>query len=319
MALYLITGGAGFIGSHIAQALVARGERVRVLDNLSSGKLSNLAPHDVGAIGSGATIELLEGEVFDQKAVEEACVGVQGVFHQAALVSVPRSVERPDLSHQINVQGTFEVLEAARQSGVQSLVFASSAAIYGADPELPKREGMPPEPLSPYGGDKLVGETMLAVYGRSYGIRTVALRYFNVFGPKQDDNSPYSGVIAIFAKAALEQRAIQIHGDGKQTRDFIFVEDVVRANLLAMGAEVEPGRVFNVGGGQARSIAELQRLIGQEAGFTEPPEHLPGRDGDLKHSLASIERIQTELGFQPEVGFEEGLGRTLDWSRTQLG
>ena len=319
MALFLISGGAGFIGSHIAQALVARGDRVRVLDNLSSGRLSNLEPHRVGTIGSGAPIELIEGEVFDPAVVAKACAGVRGVFHQAALVSVPRSVEHPELSFQINVDGTFQLLEAARQAGVERFVLASSAAIYGADPSLPKREEMSPAPLSPYGGDKLIGETMLAVYGRSYGLKTVSLRYFNVYGPKQADDSPYSGVIAIFAKAALEKRRVQIHGDGEQTRDFVFVEDVAAANLLAMGAEVEPGRVFNVGAGASISIAGLQRLIGLEAGFPEQPEHLPGRDGDLRHSLASIDRIRGELGFSPRVGFEEGLRRTLDGYRAQLG
>jgi len=319
MALYLITGGAGFIGSHIAHALLARGDRVRILDNMSSGKLENLAPESIGPIGSGANIELIEGEVFDPGAVATACVGVHGIFHEAALVSVPRSVEHPELSFEINVQGTFRMLEGARRAGVKRFVMASSAAIYGAEPTLPKQEGMAPEPVSPYGGDKLTGETMLAVYGRSYGMQTVALRYFNVFGPKQDDNSPYSGVIAIFAKAALEQRSIKIHGDGEQTRDFVFVEDVAQANLLAMGADVEPGRVYNVGVGEACSIKDLQRLIGQRAGFEEAPEHLPERGGDLKHSLADIGRIQSELGFKPSVGLSEGLGRTLDWYRTQLG
>lgn len=318
MALFLISGGAGFIGSHIAQALVARGDRVRILDNFSSGRLSNLEPHRVGAIGSGAPIELIEGEVFDPDVVLKACAGVRGVFHQAALVSVPRSVEHPELSFQINVDGTFQLLEAARQAGVERFVLASSAAIYGSDPSLPKREEMSPAPLSPYGGDKLTGEAMLAVYGRCYGLKTVALRYFNVYGPKQADDSPYSGVIAIFARAALERRRIQIYGDGEQTRDFVFVEDVAAANLLAMGAEVQPGRVFNVGAGASISIAELQRLIGLEAGFPELPEHLPGRDGDLKHSLACIDRIRGELGFSPRVGFEEGLRRTLDWYRAQL-
>jgi len=318
MALYLISGGAGFIGSHIAQALLARGDRVRVLDNLSSGKLSNLEPHRVGAVGSGAPVELIEGEVFDPELVAKACVGVHGIFHQAALVSVPRSVEHPELSFQINVDGTFQLLEGARKAGVERFVLASSAAIYGADPIQPKREEMAPAPLSPYGGDKLTGETMLAVYGRSYGLKTLALRYFNVYGPKQADDSPYSGVIAIFAKAALEKRRIQIHGDGEQTRDFVFVEDVAAANLLAMGADTEPGRVFNVGAGASTSIVELQRLIGLEAGYPEAPEHLPGRDGDLKHSLACIDRIRGELGFSPQVGFGEGLRRTLDWYRAQL-
>ena len=314
MALYLVTGGAGFIGSHIVHALLARGDRVRVLDDLSGGRMHNLEGREVGQAGSGAPVEFLQGSVDDAEAARNACEGVQGVFHHAALVSVPRSVEDPGLSFRINVQGTFELLRAAAAGGAERFVLASSSAIYGEDETVPKVESMAPDPVSPYAGDKLTGETMLQVWGRSFGLGTVALRYFNVYGPRQADDSPYSGVIALFARAALEGRQVKIFGDGLQTRDFVFVEDVVQANLLAMDArDLAPGARFNVGTGEAVTIRDLYDEIADIAGSGVEPLHEEGRKGDVRHSRADITAIHSSLGFTPRVARREGLERTVRW------
>ena len=323
MKRLLVTGGAGFIGSHIVHALVARGDRVRVLDDLSSGTRENLAGLEVGEPGSGAPVELLVGRVSDRAAVEAGCAGVDGVFHHAALVSVPDSVARPEASFEINVSGTFEVLRAARAAGVGGVVFASSSAVYGDDETVPKVETMAPRPISPYAGDKLTGETMLAVWSRSYGLASAALRYFNVFGPRQTDGSPYSGVIALFARACLAGESITVHGDGEQTRDFVFVEDVARANLLAMdaclgGTAEEPHSVLNVGSGEAVSINELYREVATCAGRGDAPAHGPARAGDVRHSRASIAEIRARLGFEPQVQRSAGLARTVDWYRERV-
>ncbi len=315
MAAYLVTGGAGFIGSHLAGALVRQGDRVRVLDDLSGGTHENLAHLEVGAAGSGAPVEFVRGSVADPVAVSRACEGVQGVFHHAALVSVPRSVERPEESFESNVTGTFQVLEGARRAGVRRVVFASSSAIYGEDERIPKDESMPPCPASPYAGDKLSGETLLATWSRTYGLSTVALRYFNVYGPRQADDSPYSGVIAIFARRLLAGEPVTIHGDGEQTRDFVFIDDVVRANLLAMDAALEGSAVFNVGTGSSVAIRALHGEMARLAGCGAEPRFAPGRAGDVRHSRASIDLIRARLGFEPRVPREEGLGATLDWYR----
>ncbi len=327
MTLYLVTGGAGFIGSHIAEALVARGDRVRVLDDLSGGKRENLAFAEVGEVDSGAPIELLVGSVSERADVERACVGCAGVFHEAALVSVPLSVESPDESFRINVRGTFEVLRAAHAAGATGVVMASSAAIYGDDPTVPKRETMTPEPVSPYAGDKLTGETMLQVWARSFGLETVALRYFNVFGPRQADDSAYSGVIALFARKCRANEPVTIFGDGEQTRDFVYVGDVAQANLRAMDARRGVGfSVFNVGTGRSVSIRELYQAVAEDVaradgrgGSVDDPKFGPARVGDVKHSRADIQAIRTELGFEPGVSLSEGLARTLDWYRTVGG
>ena len=247
MATYLITGGAGFIGSHLAAALVARGDRVRILDDLSTGRRENLAELEVGAIGSGAPVELLQADVADREAVERGCRGAQGVFHEAAQVSVPRSIEDPEQSFAVNVDGTLRVLEGARAAGVRRVVFAASSAAYGDSETLPKHEEMLPRPLSPYAAGKVAGEHLMQVWARVYGLQTVCLRYFNVFGPRQLDDSPYTGVIAIFARALLEGRRARIYGDGEQSRDFTYIDNVVQANLRAMDAEGASGLVLNVG------------------------------------------------------------------------
>lgn len=318
MALYLVTGGAGFIGSHLVEALTARGDRARVLDNLSSGRLENLGS-EVGEVGSGATVEFLEGDITDAGACREAAKGCDGVFHEAAQVSVPRSVEDPELSYEINVMGTLRVLEAARAAGIERLVFAASSAAYGESERLPKVEDFPTAPMSPYASGKVAGEELLGVWGRCYGMRTVCLRYFNVFGPRQVDDSPYTGVIAIFARILLEGGTPTINGDGEQTRDLTFVDNVVEANLAAMGAEVPPGTVVNVGGGERITINELYRAMAERLGGPAEPHHGPDRAGDVRHSLASLDRARELLGWEPRVGWREGLERTLDWYRDRLG
>ncbi len=319
MSLFLVTGGAGFIGSHIVRALVARRERVRVLDDLSSGRLENLAGLEVDELGSGAPVELLRASVTDGAACARACAGVTGVFHEAALVSVPQSLAEPERCYEINVMGTLRLLEAARLGGVRRFVLAASSAAYGESVELPKRETMTPDPRSPYAASKLAGEELLRVWGIAHGLRTVSLRYFNVFGPGQRDDSPYTGVIAIFARALLEGRAPTIHGDGEQTRDFTYVDNVVEANLRCLDVELDPGIVLNVGGGERISLNQLHAAMAECAGRALPPVHGPERAGDVRHSLASLERTRAALGWCPRVDWRTGLARTLDWYRARAG
>ena len=315
MSLTLVTGGAGFIGSHLVDGLVARGGRVRVLDNLSSGKLGNLAAHDPGPVGSGSQVEFLEGDIVDPATCARAMAGVDGVLHEAAQVSVPASIEDPVRSYAVNVQGTQNLLEAARDQGTGRFVMAASSAAYGESPELPKHEGMVPAPLSPYASGKVAGEHLLRVYGTCYGIKTVALRYFNVFGPRQADDSPYTGVIAIFVRELLQGRTPTIFGDGGQTRDFTFVDNVVAANLAALECEAEPGVVVNVGGAERVSLNDLYKVIAAELGGSPEPGRGPERAGDIRHSLASIDRARELLGYEPSVRWQDGLRQTLAWYR----
>ncbi len=318
MSRYLVSGGAGFIGSHLVEALVRRGDRVRVLDDLSTGLAENLAILPVGALGSGAPVELVRGSITSTAACRTACEGVEAVLHEAALVSVPKSFEDPLLSYEVNVMGTLRLLEAARRSGVARFVLASSSATYGDPPTLPKEEGMAPQPLSPYASGKLAGEHLLRVWGRAHGLRTVSLRYFNVFGPRQRDDSPYTGVIALFARALLEGRPPTIQGDGEQTRDFTYVENVVQANLLALEKDLEPGVVINIGAGQRISINALYRAMAQIAGCDLEPIHAPARLGDVRDSLASLDRARRLLGYEPRVHWRDGLATTMDWYRERL-
>ena len=319
MALYAVTGGAGFIGSHLVDALVARGDRVRVLDDLSSGTRENLAAHGPGALGSGASVELVQGDIRDPALARRACAGADGVLHEAAQVSVPRSVDDPVTSYDINVMGTLNLLEAARAEGVARFVFAASSAAYGDAEELPKRESMAPNPLSPYAAGKLAGEGLLAVWGRQYGLRTVCLRYFNIFGPRQADDSPYTGVIALFARALLEGSPVTIYGDGGQSRDFTYVDNAVRANLLALEADVAPGAVFNVGSGERITILELYRHMAGLLGRRAEPRFAPVRVGDVRHSLACLESARAHLGYEPVVPWREGLARTVAWYQSRRG
>jgi UDP-glucose 4-epimerase len=319
MALYLISGGAGFIGSHIASALVARGDRVRVLDNLSTGALSNLELLDVGPPGSGVAVEFQEGSVTDLDACRAAAEGVDGIFHEAAQVSVPASVADPMGSYEVNVQGTHNLLEAARTGAVERFIFAASSAAYGESEELPKHEGMSPQPCSPYASGKVAAEHLLAVYAKCFNLQTVSLRYFNVFGPRQADDSPYTGVIALFARALLEGHAPTIYGDGEQTRDFTFVKNVVQANLSAMDAPpTEQGAVINVGSGERISLNQLFAAMAEGLGVDLEPVYGETREGDVRHSLADLARAKELIGYAPTVGWREGLVRTMEWYKQVL-
>lgn len=317
MALILVTGGAGFIGSHLTDALVARGDRVRVLDDFSSGRMENLSAVETGAFQSGAPVEVLQGDVTDGTLCQAAMAGVDGVLHEAAQVSVPRSIEDPTRSYEVNVTGTQQLLEAARTEGIQRFVMAASSAAYGNSETLPKHEGMLPSPLSPYASGKVAGEHLLRVYGECFGMKTVALRYFNVFGPRQADDSPYTGVIAIFARMLLDGRTPTIYGDGEQTRDFTYIDNVVAANLAALELEAEPGAVINVGGGERISLNQLYKAIAADIGGPPEPGYGPDRAGDVRHSLASVERAKELLGYSPSVSWREGLSRTVAWYQSQ--
>lgn len=309
MAKFLVTGGAGFIGSNLVDALVASGDRVRVLDDFTSGRRSNLESH----IGR---IELIEGSVVHPETVRRAIEGMEYVFHEAAVVSVPKSLEDPWTNHRTNVDGTLVLLDAARAAGVKRLVLASSSAVYGnAEEGEPREESMTPDPLSPYAVSKLVGETYCRQFTACDWVPTVSLRYFNVFGPRQDPASEYAAVVPIFIRRFLEGRPAIVYGDGLQTRDFVYVDDVVRANLLAIERPEAVGGVFNVGSGRFFSVLELHRRIAEAFGVAREPVHEPPRAGDVRTSCASIERARSALGFEPRVTFEDGLERTCSWFR----
>jgi UDP-glucose 4-epimerase len=308
----LVTGGAGFIGSHIAQRLIAEGHEVVVLDNLFTGSVGN-----VEAIGAG--VHFVRGDVRDLAVVEECARGCDVVFHQAAIVSVPFSVERPQESHDVNIQGTLNVLQAARAAKARRVVFASSAAIYGADPTLPKHEGMLPAPISPYGVEKITGEHYLATWSKLFGVETVALRYFNVFGPRQDPKSAYSGVISIFVDRILAGKPITFFGDGSQTRDFVYVTNVVDANLLAATTPGVSGRVFNVACGRSITLLELGSLIERAAEKTVARAFAEARAGDIVDSLADIARARKELGYEPKVDVETGLRNLVAYVASSSG
>ena len=307
----LITGGAGFIGSHIAGELVGRGCRVTVLDNLASGHLVNLE-----AVRS--SVNFIKGDIQDEDILTKAIQGCDVVFHQAAVVSVTKTVEEPVQSATVNDLGTLMVLDAARRNGVKRVVLASSSAVYGDDPQLPKVESMPAQPQSPYAVQKLTNEYYALLYNRLYGLETVCLRYFNVYGPRQDPSSPYSGVISIFMTRAKCGAAPVIYGDGRQSRDFVFVKDVVQANLLAAGSPTAPGQVFNVGTGKNIEINMLWDKIADLAQCSAAPEYADSRPGDIVHSVAGIQKIRDRLGFSPSVPLEQGLAHTFAWYRGQI-
>jgi len=309
MATYLVTGGAGFIGSHLAAELLARGDRVRILDNFSTGRRENLA--------SLAGAEVIEGDIRSYHTVREAVDGVHFVLHQAALPSVPRSIRDPITSNDVNVVGTLNVLNASRDAKVARLIYASSSSIYGRNPELPKQEQMVPLPISPYAVSKLAGEHYCRAFGDLYGFQSVVLRYFDVFGARQDSKSQYSAVIPIFIDTLLAGRRPSVNGDGSQTRDFTFVENVVQANLAACLAPSVAGKVFNVAAGTRYSLRDLLRVLGDVIGIDPDPTYNPTRMGDVPHSYANISAAMSALGYEPTVGFEEGLKRTVEWMRTQ--
>lgn len=302
----LVTGGAGFIGSHIVDALVARGDEVVVLDNLATGKIENLAP-------SRDAITFIEGDIRDLDMVRRAMDGVECVSHQAGLGSVPRSIADPRTSNDVNITGTLNVLIAAKDTGARSAVFASSSSVYGDTAELPKHEGIRPNPKSPYAVTKLAGEEYCRVFHQTYGLRTIALRYFNVFGPRQDPTSQYAAVIPLFVAAALANASPTIFGDGTQSRDFTYVANVVHANLLAFDADqTAAGGAYNVALGGQVTLLELWHGIARLAGATASPTFAPPRPGDVKHSCAAIEMAARHLGFRPVVSFEEGLAKTVN-------
>lgn len=300
----LVTGGAGFIGSHLVAALAADGHQVRVFDDLSSGRQENL-----GQVASD--VRLLQGDIRDLAALRAAADGVDVIFHLAAIASVRRSLEEPATTLDINVKGTQNALEAARLAGVRRVVFASSAAVYGAETAMPLRESMPTRPISHYGAHKLMGERLCDVYGHLYGLETVALRYFNVYGPRQNPHSEYAAVIPRFAALLRGGGTPTIYGDGTQTRDFIHVSDVARANLLAATADAAIGGVFNLGSGERTSISDLLRVMGEVVGSPVTPRHAPARAGDIRESVASVTLLRATLGFTPQVSLRDGLAGLL--------
>ncbi len=310
MQTYLVTGGAGFIGSNIVSALVERRDDVRVLDSLATGRQTNL-------VGLDGRITQITGDLRDAEAVKRAVGGVDAVFHQAALSSVARSIADPLSSHEINATGTLILLQAAREAGVRRFVYASSSSVYGDTPTLPKVETLPTNPLSPYAVAKLAGEQYCRVFFRLYGLETVCLRYFNVFGPRQDPNSEYAAVVPKFIAAMSKRQPPVIHGDGTQSRDFSYVSNVVEANLLAASANGIGGEVFNIACGQQASLLDLVASLNRILGTSIEPSFGPPRPGDVKHSMADIDHARLLLGYEPRVLFEAGLARTADWFRRE--
>lgn len=307
---YLITGGAGFIGSNIAEKLVEKGEDVRILDNFSTGRRENIAP-------LLDKIELIEGDIRDLPTVKEAVKGIDYILHQGAIPSVPRSIASPIESNEANANGTLNLLVAARDEGVKRMVYASSSSVYGDTPELPKKEDMRPNPLSPYAVAKLAGEHYCQVFFKIYGLETVCLRYFNVFGPRQDPTSQYAAVVPKFITAILLGKSPVIYGDGLQSRDFIYIENVICANLLATQSPEAPGKVYNMACQKRFTLLELIDVLNGILDTKIKPVHADPKPGDVKHSVADITRAKNELGFNVEVDFKEGLKRTIDWMKNQ--
>jgi UDP-glucose 4-epimerase len=307
---YLITGVAGFIGSHLADALLEQGHHVRGLDNLATGKIDNVP----------SAVDFVEADLADAAAVARACLGVDAILHQGALPSVPRSVKDPRPSHRANLDGTFNLLEGARAAGIRRVVYAASSSAYGNQPGFPRVETMTPQPIAPYPVQKLAGELYMQSYARVYGMETVCLRYFNIFGPRQAPDSPYSGVIAKWALQMLRNQPVTIQGDGEQGRDFTYIANAVSANLLALRAPTDriAGRVFNVACGQSFTLNDTFRSLARLTGYTRPAVFAESRAGDIRMSLADISAARDAFGYEPLVGFEEGLARTVAWHRDRL-
>lgn len=308
----LVTGGAGFIGSHIADALVKAGHTVRVMDNYFSGQKKNLD-------AVRRDVEILKGDCADERSARRSVKGIEVIYHEAAVPSVPRSVKDPLLSHRNNSLATVTMLAAARDAGVRRVIYAGSSSVYGDQAGKAKREDMVPKPLSPYAVGKHTGEQYLRIFHQLYGLETLTLRYFNVFGPRQDPTSPYSGVISLFATALLEGRTPVIYGDGKQSRDFTFVKNVVAGNLLALEAKGLHGQVVNLATGYSVTLLELLRGMAKLTGASAKAEHKPPRPGDIKHSLADIGQAKKLLGYKPKHSFNEGLEATVAWYRSMVG
>jgi UDP-glucose 4-epimerase len=309
--MYLVTGGGGFIGSHIVEKLVGMGEKVRVFDNFSFGKAENLKQVE-------GQVEIISGDLLDAAALGQAMSGVRVVFHQAALRSVPFSVENPTLVNRVNVEGTLNVFVAARDAGVKRVVYASSSSVYGKSPTLPKREQDVLAPISPYAASKAAGEYYGKVFTELYGLETVGLRYFNVYGPRQDPNSQYAAVIPRFINWGFQGQPLEIHGDGLQSRDFTYIDNVVSANLHAAESQLGAGGVFNVGQGRAHTLLEVVDLLEDIIGTKLQLLHIAGRAGDVRHTQADISEAQRCLGYTPEISFEEGLSRTVAYLGKQI-
>lgn len=311
MARFLITGVAGFVGSHLAHALAGQGEEVRGLDNFATGRMENLR-------GLQGRLDLLEVDLRDARGVAAACRGVDFVLHQGALPSVPRSVTAPRPSHEANIDGTFNLLEGAVAAGVQRVIYAASSSAYGNQPGFPRRETMVPQPIAPYPVQKLAGELYMQSYWRVYGLETVSLRYFNLFGPRQVPDSPYSGVMAKWITQMMRGERPTVNGDGEQARDFTYIENAVEANLLALQAPAQnvAGKVFNVAAGQKHTLNETFALLAGMLGFKEELLHGPERAGDVRESLADISAAHEAFGYEVKVGFEEGVRRTVEWYRS---
>ena len=314
MNRYLVTGAAGFIGSHIAVRLVGEGHTVRVLDNLSTGMRSNLDV--IRSAAPPGRFEWMEGDIRSLPTCREACRGMDYVLHQAALASVQRAMENPSDTADVNVGGLINLLSAAREHGVRRVVCASSSSVYGDTPTLPKHEEMVPAPLSPYAVSKAAGEMFARVFAATLGLPTVSLRYFNVFGPRQDPHSAYAAVIPLFASALRSGQRPRIYGDGEQSRDFTYIDNVVEANLAACHQGRAEGQAINVACGERYTLLELLQTMGRLLDVRAEPEFLPARPGDVRHSQASIEMARRELGFTPRIGFEEGLRRTVEYYRS---
>jgi nucleoside-diphosphate-sugar epimerase len=310
MSKILVTGGAGFIGSNLTEALLQRGHLVRVLDDFSTGKRENLIFDK-----AYSSLEIIEGDIRDLSTCQKAAQGMEYVFHQGALPSVQRSVEDPETSNAVNVGGTLNILLAAREKGVKRVMYAASSSIYGDTPTLPKHEEMPPHPLSPYALQKYIGEQYCRLFFQLYGLETISLRYFNVFGPKQDPNSLYSAVIPKFIDALLQGRAPIIFGDGEQSRDFTYIENVVQANLQAMSAERLHGEAVNIACGKRISLNQLLNVLKEILGSKQSPSYQEPRKGDVKHSLADIRKGKEIINYEPKVGIETGLKKTVDFFR----
>lgn len=306
----LVTGGAGFIGSHLVASLVEQGRRVRVLDDFSTGQRSNLAPIE-------SRVEIITGDLGSATAVDRAVLGVETIFHLGAVASVPRSIETPLVTHQACATGTLHVLDAARRLGVRRVVYAASSSAYGGVHAEIQRESDPIRPLSPYAAAKLTGELYASAFAASYALETVSLRFFNIFGPRQRDDSPYTGVIALFCSAMLRGRRPIIYGDGLQSRDFTYVGNVVQALQKAAIAEGVSGKVYNVGTGSSITVLDLLAALNRLLGARIEPEFKPPRTGDVRSSRADISRARQELGYDPRVSFEEGLAKTLEWYRAR--
>lgn len=331
--MILITGGAGFIGSHLVETILGQGEKVRILDDFSTGKRENLeealgialpalgeSKGSVRILPLSSRADLFVGDISDIEICREACQDVSFIFHQAALGSVPRSVEDPLTSHQVNATGTLNLLQAAKEAKVKRLIYASSSSVYGdltknSKETVPKKESATLHPQSPYAATKMMGEVYCRIFSSLYGLETVSLRYFNVFGPRQDPQSIYAAVVPKFMQAELEGVPAVIYGDGEQSRDFTFVSNVVEANLLAMKAPGISGRVFNIACGQKISVNELLSLLQGISGIRIPARFEPARSGDIRHSLSSIAQAQAHLGYEPRVDFQNGLAVTWEWFR----